>query len=383
MKIIFLVNRFPPYVGGIPIRAHRIAKGLSKRGHEITVYTSTHPQAPDVQRINGMKIERKYFLEPFAVRLKKTPAEIHGLSRLLEDKEIQEADILQSFHHLSFASLIAAALKLVRRKVFTLLPTFLPIYYGGWSLVLYRLTLGNMIIKYADFLMPETSFEKSCLLRQGVPSDRIKVIPNTIDPDDYKQLPDPMIFRKKYNINNDERIVLFVGLPSFPKGLHHLVLAMHKVLTKIRKVKLVIVGPKMTLAERLLRDLGSTNLREHTLITGSLTGKPLASAYSAADVLVLPTMIETFGMVMLEAAAAGLPLVCTKTGIAPDIVVDGKNGVFVKFGKVNQISDAIIEVLTDGNFKREAEKRKNLILKNYNNKNEIDLYEKTYLRLIR
>lgn len=384
MKIVYLAHRFPPHVGGIPVRAFRISKGLSQRGHEITVYTSIHPQEPRVKRINGMKVKRYNLLTPFIARFIKAPMRVMPrLFKLLSNKEIQEADIVQSFHFMSFVSLVAASLKLVRKKVFTLLPIFLPYYVGGWSVIPYRLTFGITILRYADFLTPETSFESNSLIQLGVPSHKIKVIPSAINSDNYRNLPDSIIFRKKHNIDANEKVVLFVGNPGFWKGTHHLILAMRNVLRKTREAKLVIVGPDIPKANLLLRDFGSPEVRDRTVMTGPLTGKSLISAYSAADVFVLTSKIEAFGTVFLEAAASGLPIVSTRTGVAPDIVVNGKNGLFVEYGKVDQISNAIARVLVDDNFERGAERRRNLVLKTYDYKTEVDQYEKVYQQLVR
>jgi len=383
VKIIILASLFPPYVGGVSVRAYRIARGLTKRGHEVNVHTLFHPKVPLIERIDGIKVERHHRLNPFFSGFVKLPAVIMpSLLKVFGEEEIREADVVQSLGWLSFSSLAAASLKLLRRKVFVLLPIFSPYYrWHVWSVKLYRWTVGVAIIKYADFVVPETSLERDKLMQLGVHSDKIQVIPNAIDSESYEQMPDPTIFRNKYGIDAGEKIILFVGAPLKSKGVDNIILAMEGVLKKIKEARLVLIGPNARKALASLRRLGSSNVRDHTVITGSLTGKNLVSAYSAADLFVLPSQRETFGMVIVEAAAAGLPIVCTRTGVAPDIVVNGKNGLFVGWGKVKQLSNAITRVLMDSNFKSEAERRRDLILKNYDVKTEIDQYEKIYRQL--
>jgi glycosyltransferase involved in cell wall biosynthesis len=383
MKIIFLVSSFHPHVGGLPVRAHRIAKGLSERGHEITIHTRFHPKVPLIERINGIKVERHHELKPLFSQFVKIPiAIIPSLLNLFGKEEILRADVIQSFGWLSFSSLIAASLKFIRGKPFVLSPIFSPYYlWYVWDVKLYRWVFGPSIIRYADFLTPQTDFERDKLIQLGVSPDRTQVLPNAIESDSYKKLPDPIVFRNKYGIGFDEKIILFVGTLTRFKGLNQVVLALLDVLRKIKKVKLVLIGPNVHNASAMLRHVNSSDIRDHTIITGPLKAKSLIYAYSAADIFVFPTIKETFGSVILEAAASGLPIVCTRTGVAPEIITHGENGLFVDYGNVDQISNAIIRVLTDSNFKRKAEKRREFILKKYDHKKEIDQYEKIYSQL--
>jgi glycosyltransferase involved in cell wall biosynthesis len=394
MKIVFLVERFPPYIGGIPKRAYKIAKGLTERGHEVTVYTEFHPEAPRAERINGIKVRRydarartlARFLHRARVKVPHPPL-MPQLFTLLGNKEIQDADIVQSFRFMSFVSLVAASLKLFRKKVFALAPLCPPSYRGipGLSsnppFILYRLTLGMAVLHYADLNITETNFEKSNLISVfGVRPNKIQVIPDGIDHKKYKQLPDAGAFRKEHKIGQNARVILFVGLPSLREGLPHLLLAMHSVFQKIKDATLLLVGPRPGM-EFMLNKFGSSVVRNRTVVTGYVREESLLSAYSTSDVFVMPSLVEAFGISILEAAASGLPIVCTRTGVAPDIVVNGKNGLLVRYGNVDQISNAIVRVLNDDRFKMEAEKRRKQVLKTYDHRKEIDQYEKTYLRL--
>jgi len=395
VKIVFLLDRFLPYRGGIPVRAYKIAKGLTERGHEAIVYTASHPKAPQVERIDGIEVRRYNFIgkghSPFD-RLLKAPYGplMPRLFMLPGDKQIQDVDIVQSFMFMSFVTLIAASLKLARKKVFVLAPYCPPDYRGipGFSthksLVLYRLTLGMAILRYADFHITETNRETNNLIYGfGVRPNKIQVIPDGIDTEKFKQLPDSVTFKEEYKIDPNLKVILFVGFPLERKGLPHILLSMNSVLKKIEDAILLIVGPKPENAHFMLKNFASSIVRKHTVVTGYVNERSLLSAYSASDVFVLPSLVEGFGRVIVEAAAAGLPIVCTRTGVAPDIVTHGENGLIVRYGSVDQISGAIIRVLMNDNFKKESEKRRDLIWKNYDHRKEIDQYEKAYLRLIR
>jgi glycosyltransferase involved in cell wall biosynthesis len=395
VKIAFLLERFLPYKGGIALRAYKIAKGISEKGHEVLVYTATHPQAPQIESINGIEVRRYNFIgngdSPFA-RFLKAP---HGplmpqLVTLFGDKEINEVDIVQSFMFMSYVTLTAASLKLAQKKIFVLAPYCPPDYRGlpGFSthksMALYRLTLGTAILRYADYHIIETSREtNNLILGFGVHPNKIQVIPDGIEPDKYKQLPDNATFKEKYRIAPNAKIVLFVGFPIVRKGLPHLLVAMNRVLKEINGATLILVGPKPESARAMVKKFGSSLVQNHTVVTGYVSEKSLTSIYLNSDVFVLPSSAEGFGRVIAEAAAAGLPIVCTRTGATPDLITQDENGLFVEYGNVDQISNAIIRVLSDSNFKRKANKKREFIWDHYDHKKEIDQYEKAYHRLIR
>jgi glycosyltransferase involved in cell wall biosynthesis len=393
MKIAFLVHEFPPIIGGISMRAYRISKGLSDSGHEISVYTQSHPKAPRLGMINGIKVERYNLLGSRMAQFIKAPMLVMpGLFKLFGNKEIMEADLIMSFSFMMFVSFVAASLKVLRKKIFVLSPLYVPnhvalsiarIHSYGWSASPYRLMIGTSIIRSADLLLPETNMEKKDLIRFGIPQNKMEVIPDTINPINYEKLPDVNQFRQEYGINTDEKMVLYVGRPVFEKGIDHLMLAMKHVIKKVKKAKLVVIGPHLRRVSHLLRDLVPPDVRDHIVILGPVTEECKISAYSAADVFVLPSRLELFSIVILEAAAAGVPIVCTRVGVAPEIVADNHNGLFVNFGNVDQISSAIIKILTDENFKNESKNNRKLILKKYDINKEIDQYEKIFTHLVR
>jgi len=405
MRIVFVVHHFPPYVGGIPVQAFRLSKGLSDRGHEVTVYTSTHPRATGSHRMGAIKVVRYDPLHGAIARFVKAPFNVMpGMFEMLKNEDVVKADIIQTFIYLSFVSFMAALLKFIRNKPFVITPSFLPFLYAREMkptlqrktnvkrritgllsesfLTSYDQTLGISILKYADIITAETSLEKRILTRSGVDPKRIRVVPGAINPEDYKQLPDSSFFRKKYALDSSDKLVLFVGIPGFWKGTHTVISAMQEVLTKVKAAKLVIVGPRVDKANAFLEQFGSLDVRKRTLVTGPLFGRDLISAYSSADALVLPSKGEAFNYVVLEALASGLPLIVTRIPPASYHIRHGKNGMFVKYGDVPSVSSAILSILMNKDFKKEAERNRFFILERYTSKRELDSYEKAYYDII-
>ena len=97
---------------------------------------------------------------------------------------------------------------------------------------------------------------------------------------------------------------------------------------------------------------------------GPLYGQDLLSAYAAADVFVLPSHFESFGIVLLEAAASGLPIVSTRVGVAEELVVNGVNG-FTLPSVGDEFALRIATILSSSQFRENADKLRTNVLVNF------------------
>jgi glycosyltransferase involved in cell wall biosynthesis len=103
-------------------------------------------------------------------------------------------------------------------------------------------------------------------------------------------------------------------------------------------------------ADGLVRLVKMLSLEERVAFVGELDDRPLAAAYDAADVFVLNTLRETFGMAVSEAIARGLPVVSTRTGAIPETV--GHGGVLIEPGDGPALATALSEAVTDADARR-------------------------------
>jgi glycosyltransferase involved in cell wall biosynthesis len=130
----------------------------------------------------------------------------------------------------------------------------------------------------------------------------------------------------------DETLLLYVGRLSHEKQLHHL----RPVLEQVPGTRLALVGNGPARAE--LQQV-FTGLPVH--FTGFLSGEPLLQAYASADVFVFPSALETFGLVVLEAMAAGLPVVASRVGGVAGVVQEGDTGFTFEPGDVAALIDSV------------------------------------------
>jgi D-inositol-3-phosphate glycosyltransferase len=177
-------------------------------------------------------------------------------------------------------------------------------------------------------ILAATEKEKEHLVRYyGTPASKIGVVPCGVNLDRFRPM-DKKTARSQVGFAEDESIVLYVGRLSPIKGTDRLLEAMGGF--GVRKpIRLVIIGgddydtPELESLQRLSRELGLANAVE---FMGRVKHEKLTPYYCAADVLVLPSRYETFGLVALEALASGTPVVATPVGAMKTIIREGETG---------------------------------------------------------
>jgi glycosyltransferase involved in cell wall biosynthesis len=223
---------------------------------------------------------------------------------------------------------------------------------------------------------------KSKLLKMHVKPGKIQVIPYGIDTKKFRAKTEVDAFKTRYHCQGS-KVILSVGRLNYQKGFQYLIRAMPMVLQRIPNVKLIIVGEGEQLA--YLKELSkSLELNESVIFTGAISQTEIPNAYSAADVFVLPSLFESFGIALIEAQAAGKPVISTQVGGAPEALVDGETGFLVEPSDPNQLGAAIIHVLSDKNLARKmGEKGKEFVEARFSIRSAansvIDAYEKLLL----
>ncbi|MCU0588085.1 MAG: glycosyltransferase [Syntrophobacteraceae bacterium] len=178
----------------------------------------------------------------------------------------------------------------------------------------------------------------------GVDPQRIRVVPCGVDLDLFRPL-DREVSRRKLDLDRHDAVVLFVGRFSPIKGLERLLEAA-ALLRDYPGLRLVIVGGEGPEAppepSRRAAELGIDRL---TRFAGQVDHRRLPEFYSAADVLVVPSHYESFGLVCLEALACGTPVVSTAVGVMEDIIVPGETGCVLPDGSPELLARCLLGTL--------------------------------------
>jgi glycosyltransferase involved in cell wall biosynthesis len=196
-----------------------------------------------------------------------------------------------------------------------------------------------------DLLYVNSEDYRKCWVQRGIPAERLRILPRGLDTrmfDPAKRDPDFWVSR---GLRQGEVGILFVGRVSKEKNLDVLVAALRRMEQKGSRVRPLIVGngPYMGEMQRLLED---------AIFTGYLGGEDLARAYASADMFVFPSTTDTFGNVILEAQASGMPVVVSDVGGPRDLVEHGVDGLITRGLDAEDLCAAISTLAADAELRR-------------------------------
>lgn len=388
MKVLQVSNFFKPSFesGGVARSVYNISKGLSKRGHDVTVYTTNYSlrdvgvETNKPVNLEGMCVYyfenlRKYF--PV-----KTPPVPYYLPLIIR-KEIKNFDIIHIHEH---RTLLAAIVSYYARKnripyIIQSRGSVLPFYQKESLKKFYDYLMGNKILENASAVIALTKVEAAQYKKMGINQDNIRVIPNFIDSCSCKNI-EKGKFRSKYGISDNEQIILYLGRLDKIKGIDLLVEAFGDLAKNLSNVKLVIVGPDDGYLSSMNQQINQLGIQDKTIYTGPLYGSDKFEAYTDADVYVLPSRYETFPNTVLEAVVCETPVIVTeRCGIA-DLVKDNM-GLVIKWDK-KSLKDGICSMITDEKMRNEfADKGKIFIRENLDSNIVAGKIENLYKSIIK
>jgi glycosyltransferase involved in cell wall biosynthesis len=211
------------------------------------------------------------------------------------------------------------------------------------------------LMKRSDALIAVSKYTVDELTElYGIKEEKIHVIYNGVDMEKFKPRPNRAEMYREFGLEEDHKIVLFVGRLYHRKGLEILLRSIPPVLREFSKVKFVISGKGFKKKEENLRILAQElNIEENVKFLGYVPDEKLPSLYSASDIFVLPAIYENFPFAILEAQATGLPVISTKVGGIPEFLVDNENGFVIDPGDSIQLTQRLLALLQDAKLAKE------------------------------
>lgn len=201
----------------------------------------------------------------------------------------------------------------------------------------------------SDVVVAATEVDRQQILRHYGELAPIRVIPGGVDLSVFRPLgrSEP---RTSLGWPDDQRVLLFVGRIQRLKGLEVLLRAF-ALLSDVNGRVIIVGGQKGTHESREIARLqhlaGRLGIADRCSFVGAVPHAQLPLYYSAADVTVMPSSYESFGLVAVESLACGTPVVATRVGGLTSIVRDGETGVLVPWRDPQLFADALRRVLTD------------------------------------
>jgi glycosyltransferase involved in cell wall biosynthesis len=327
MHIAFVIPYFYPALqyGGQPKSCYDLARALVRRGHSVTVLTTD--TAGNSRLALGSGAVNKRSIEGIDViyyrNLSNYLAFRHRVFlpfALFQDidRQLAGCDILH-IHELRSPVSVAAYRSAARLRIPFVLSTHGGLQWLGkrGAKFIFDKLWGREILASAMRLVAISPVEEQDVRMFNVKPEKIRLLPNTVFPDDYSDLPATGAFRREWNIRED-KIVLFLGRQHWIKGADLLVAAMARADTATPSVRLVIAGPDDGQERELRRMLAGTPLEHRTTFTGFLDHKAKLKALVDADILVVPSRSEVFAITALEAMMCGTPvLLSSSCGLFP------------------------------------------------------------------
>jgi glycogen synthase len=347
-RVLMLSWEYPPrIIGGLARVVAELSKQLVKQGCEVHVVTADHPGAPEHQDDSGVFVHRvktqtdwtpdfltwvkqlNFGLLQYAIELhRKTPFDVvHAHDWMVADA----AWVMKKGFGVPLISTIHATEAGRMHGLHNDLQRYI-------SQVEWRLTFESWeVIVNSQHMLRELQNQFK------MPPDKITIIPNGIDPDQFDFEFDPGPMRRQF-ASEHQKIVLFVGRMVREKGVQVLLQAAQSILAAVPGTQFLLVGTGYYLDE-LKALAGNLGIQHNVHFLGYVTDHDLLRLYKCADVVVIPSLYEPFGIVALEGMAAQVPVVTSDTGGLIDFVEHNQTGLTTYAGDIGSLSWGILEVL--------------------------------------
>jgi len=361
MRIAFLSIHSSPIgelgtkdTGGMSVYIRELARQLANLGHQIDIYTrlndQRHKTITDLYenvRIIHLKVGNSGHMSKLALY-----PYMRDFSQAIETFKAREGlhyDLIHSHYWLSgrLGSCVQNRWKAPHILMFHTLGAVKNLTGIGKPESELRIATEKKLARTCHRILAPTEREKENLIQYyDVPSGQIGVVPCGVNLDRFYPM-DKKTARQQLGFEPDESIVLYVGRFDPLKGIERLLSAM-SYLECHHRLRMVIIGgdgpqaPESQELQGLSRKLGIQHL---VLFAGRVDQENLPPYYSAADVLVVPSYYESFGLVGLESLACGTPVVTTRVGVLENILKEGRFGHVVENGCPRKLAEGIEKFL--------------------------------------
>ncbi|MCD6470762.1 glycosyltransferase family 4 protein [Candidatus Bathyarchaeota archaeon] len=353
MDICMLTWEYPPrIVGGIARHCSGLAEALAKLGHTVHVITLDFPGTPRYEEKNGVRVYRTHvelghpnFIVWVFLFNHFMEKKVAALSRdfkfdiiHIHDWLVAQAGIASKHYLKSPLISTVHSIEVGRARGLHSSDSYLIDGIEWW-----------MTYESKRIIAVSNAVKRDLEMHFRLPGEKIEVIPNAIDPSKYEVKVDREAVKRRFGIGPNERIVLFIGRLTPQKGVEYLIWATPKIVKNHPDVRIVIVGDGW-MKENLWSLAVRTGYQHKITFLGFLSDKDLIELTLSSDVLVIPSVYEPFGIVALEAMAAGVPIVASNTGGLSEIIKHDRTGFLAYAENPDSIAWGVNKILSDPGY---------------------------------
>lgn len=340
LKIIQTTAHFQPEeYGGFE---HYLCRGISELGHEPLLITSDR-RAPRYSKDRSSLGTGEYKTKDYRIYRFPTLFDIRSVPIVDLDiiEFLSDIDFDVVHAHEIYEQITLMAFYVARKKRipfgFTQHRNYCPQGVLGSSLRLFYQSIGRKVVDACNFICATSNSAADFLRNLGITRD-IEILPNCLDTNVFR--PDIETDLKEEMGLQGNKLILFVGRLHKEKGLKYLIEAFKTIKNRCPKTKLILAG-KGEERENLESRISELGLHGDVVFLDYFPYKKMPELYNACDIVVLPSIFEPFGMVLVEAMACGKPIVGSKVGGIKDIIEDGENGFLTQPRNTQQLAGKI------------------------------------------
>jgi glycogen synthase len=355
MRVLILSWEYPPLIeGGLARHVRKLAENLASLGVDVQVLTRGREESPPEEVRAGVTLHR--------VREPKRPAELGefitwvehmNIDMLAAGVELGDRFTFDVVHGHDWLVAMAGD-HLAKRFGSALAMTIHATEYGrhqGWvdkHPQSHIHGIENWMANRAEAVVTCSAYMRDHVADiYGIEEDRITVIPNGIDPADLRPVDDRAIeaVRARFAAA-DEKLVLLVGRLVYEKGFQVALEALPRIIERLGNVRFLVAGSG-THERELRAQATELGLDEHGTFLGWIGDDVLHMLYRIADLTVVPSIYEPFGLVALEAMASGCPCLVADTGGLREVVPHDEVGLRFRSRDPGSLADFATRVLAD------------------------------------
>lgn len=369
MKILMLGWELPPHnSGGLGVACYQLCKALSKKGADIEFvlpYTaehdidfmrinSAHPQDVETVLKSGIAYDSFKYVKKGTGEVEWV--DLQGQSAIFEEAvgriaKLAEYDIIHAHDWLTCRAA-------VRAKMLTGKPLIVHFHsieadragrpMGGNPVVR---EIESLALTLADKVIAVSQHTKDAIVREyGIPADKIEVVHNHSDASSLLPEEGDNIYRYLVEMHKlGYRVIVNVGRLTVQKGLPNLLNAFKIVIDHAPKTFLLIVGDGEQRNE-LIQQAADLGIGDKVLFAGFQRGKKWRDAYGIADLFVMPSVSEPFGLTALEAIGYGTPVLISKQSGVSEVI---KNALKVDFWDVHEMANQMVALVQNDELRDE------------------------------
>ena len=412
MRIAIATPVYFPMINGVAMFSYNLACGLARRGHEVVVLTPSQTKKRYSEMVDGVRVVhlRSSDIKVYPDQIHEIPEKRkffykHGLkASLFPSGQIKR--VLGGFRpdvvHVQGSDPIGLAVVSYARK--NHIPVVTTEHNQPEVLTqslhmpdMMRKPVNNVLTAYfvnrqskSDYVTMPTKLAIKKLIGDknlGVP---VEAVSNGVDLAAFKPgKPDVEIYNK-YGIKKDVPIVLYVGRVDPEKKIgtvlkafaDFLYMCKANKLDKLSKALFVVVGDGVD-KPRLEKEAREMGVADSVKFLGRVMGDDLNELYRLGDVFVTASEIETQGIVLIEAAASGLPLIAVDAGAVAEVCLDGENGFLLKPGHVRKMAEAMFKILSDDSLRKKMATKSVEISREHSLERTLDKFLNIYEKVIK